>query len=227
MNETPYLQDNELLGQALRLCPPDAIHPMIYETLSDPDFLAALPPSMKEPQTLAKYLEHSSRFANMVDKEKILGAEVHLPPTFHENGSPRRGESGRELNLKILSEDLHIDPAYVLYFRRTQPTEKPKPEYYWTSDYGEVLRGLTQEIQGKKRSFSIVLCSTLADIAQDGGVMTDINDDNGVAVRRINIGQYDQMRAKFILGQSSPQQPEEAIAGICESHHDGMIKITM
>ncbi len=187
------------LEDAMSLC--KEVHPMVYEMLSDPQFLKTLPASVKHPEVLALYLEHTSRFAE-ADKKKFLKEEVTLAKTQHADGRTRREEKGQRVDIEELRK-MGIDPAYVLYFRRTQPSDTPNPEYYWTNDLDEVMRGLTQEIKKDKRATSVILCSTLDDIARNGGVMTDVNDDNGIAVRTLYTGGYDQQRALAVIHQES------------------------
>jgi len=64
-----------------------------------------------------------------------------------------------------------IDPSKVLFFRITQPTDNPKPEYYWTSDYSEVQKGLTAEISPEQRKTSIILVADLETINGNGGLI--------------------------------------------------------
>lgn len=117
------------------------------------------------------------------------------PANLHQDGRERRHEEGAALSLKKL-HSLGVDPSKVLYYRVTQPSDKPKPEYYWTSDSVEVRRGLDYEL-GKQTETAIVLVSTLEDIAQNGGLILDINDDQGVAVRQVGLGAFDQRKVLF------------------------------
>lgn len=194
------IHQNNALEAALSLCKTD-VHPMVYEMLDDPKLLNALPAHIKQPEVLALYLEHTSRFAE-ADKRKFLKEEVTLPQTQHADGRTRREERGQRVDTEEL-RNMGIDPAYVMYFRVTQPSDTPKPEYYWTSDLTEVKQGLTQEITEDARSKSVILCSTLDDIASDAGVMTDVNDDSGIAVRTLYTGDYDQQRALAVIKQES------------------------
>lgn len=61
-----------------------------------------------------------------------------------------------------------FDPNYVLVFRRTLPSDQPKPEQHWTTDYITAVRGLTQEIPGAHRLYSIVLSTNLAELQRIG-----------------------------------------------------------
>lgn len=194
------IHQNNALEAALSFCSTD-VHPMVYEMLDDPKLLSALPEQIKRPEVLALYLEHTSRFAE-ADKRKFLKEEVTLPRSQHADGRTRREETGQRVDTEELRK-MGIDPAYVLYFRVTQPSDTPNPEYYRTSDLTEVRQGLTQEITEKARSKSVILCSTLEDIASDAGVMTDVNDDNGIAVRTLYTGDYDQQRALAVIRQEA------------------------
>jgi hypothetical protein len=91
-----------------------------------------------------------------------------------------------------------VDPTRVLFFRVTQPSEHPKPELYWTSDFAETKGGLGIEL-GAQASTSVILVSTLEDISHNGGLMDDINDDSGIAVRQIGLNNFDQNDALLIL----------------------------
>ncbi len=174
------------------------INPWIYDMFTEPQFVNHLPERLRNPAILALYLENCSQFADHIHDPEIFGELVELPETQHATGRTRRAEQGN----RILLDQLRmkgINPAYVLYFRASQPSEKPKPEYYWTSDFWETRRGLTQEIPMEQRKTAVTLVSTLEDIAGDGGVMNDINDDQGLAVRRVNLGDYDQKRTLFSI----------------------------
>lgn len=201
----------------MRICKTD-VHPMVYEMLDDPELLNALPAHSRQPEVLALYLEHTSRFAD-ADKSKYLKEEVTITGTLRPDGKTRRDETGQRVDLEELQK-LGLDPRYVLFFRRTQPSESPKPEYYWTSDFGEVQRGLSQEIRGKDRDTSVILCSTLEDIASDAGVMRDINDDNGIAVRTLYTGEYDQQRALSVIRQKTRNSTESVQRSTHQSVQD-------
>ncbi len=179
---------------------PEKIHPMALEIFTDTDFVKCLPDNLKSPEALALYLENCSAFFNLKydGNAGIFGEEISLPESSHHDGRVRRAEEGRQILLDKVRET-GVDPKYVLYFRVTQPIDEPKPEYYWTNDFYETTRGLRQEISEEKRKTSIILCSTLEDIERDGGLIEDINDDQGIAVRRINTGSYDQKRCLFTI----------------------------
>ena len=142
-----------------------------------------------------------SKFQNIITPERqkrwdgdmsgLFGDKIHIAETTHANGKIRRAESDYKINVEYLKTQ-GIDPSQVLFFRVTQPTDKPKPEYYWTSDYFETQKGLTREISSKQRKTSIILVSSLDVINSNGGLIQDINDDNGLAVRQIGTGDFDQ-----------------------------------
>lgn len=87
-----------------------------------------------------------------------------------------------------------VDPEKVLMFRVTQPGG-PKPEYYWTTDFMEARGSLALELGEAQRKTSIILVDTLLSVAENGGLIRDMNDDQGVAVRQIGTAPYDQESA--------------------------------
>ncbi len=92
----------------------------------------------------------------------------------------------------------------MLFYRRTQLGQAEKPELYWTSDFREVLSGLTAEISGELRKSSIVLACDIAALDQiGGGLIQDINDDGGVSVRMIEPNAMDQNVALFAVQNPS------------------------
>ena len=124
---------------------------------------------------------------------------VELPAGHgtYRDGKPRRAESGDGLSLERLRES-GIDPTKVLLFRVTQPSDEPMPELYWTTDFMEVRGGLSVELS-EQRDTSVILIDTLDSVAKNGGVMRDINDDSGVAVRQLGLGGYDQAGAMGVI----------------------------
>jgi hypothetical protein len=84
-------------------------------------------------------------------------------------------------------------------FRVTQPSTTPKPEYYWTSDYFEVTRGLHAEISIEDRTNSVILVSSLEDINKNNGLMVDIDGESGLTVRQIGFEPYDQKNCLAII----------------------------
>jgi hypothetical protein len=70
---------------------------------------------------------------------------------------------------KYLShESSDYDPSHVLLFRRSLPSDIPKPEAHWTGDYISARNGLHREIPGEHRLYTIILCSTLETLSQAG-----------------------------------------------------------
>jgi len=124
----------------------------------------------------------------------LLGEEVNISETAHEDGRTRRAESGQRVNVEYLRSQ-GIDPSKVLFFRITQDSDTPKPEYYWTSDYGETQRGLRVEVSPEKRKTAVILVADLETINQNDGLIQDMNDDEGLAVRQIGTGNFDQRKA--------------------------------
>jgi hypothetical protein len=178
------------------------IHPLIYDMFADKNFVASIPEKIKhDPRTLGNWLKNSTLFTKIRHSADIIGPVITIPETQYTDGKKRKEESGPELLLNKIKR-LGVDPANVLYFRRTQPTENTSnPEHYWTSDYWETVSGLQQEIKGEKRENSVILCSTLEDIGSDSNLILDINDDEGLALRRVNPSVYDQKRILFKIEQ--------------------------
>lgn len=182
----------------------ESINPMICEALEDERLFRALPESIKNSdQLLAELLLHSGKFDSLVSQERhttngLFGEDCAISKTTHADGRVRRAESGKKINVDYL-KTVGIDPAKVLFFRTTQPSVTPKPEYYWTSDFLETQRGLQQEIAGEKRKTAVTLVANLEIINQNGGLIEDINDDQGLSVRQINENGFDQNQAIAIL----------------------------
>lgn len=124
---------------------------------------------------------------------------VELPTGHgsHRDGRPRRAESGDRLDFERL-RNYGVDPTKVLIFRVTQPSDEPVPELYWTTDFMEVRGGLSVEL-GKQRKTAVILIDTLDSVARNGGLMRDVNDDSGVAVRQIGLEGYDQSDAIGVI----------------------------
>jgi len=171
-------------------------------------FFYALPETIRNnDQSLADLLVNMSRFQEIIYSERnkrhdgdlsgLFGNEINLPESVHFNGRIRRAESGNRINIDYL-KSIGIDPSKVLFFRVTQPpvnTTSQKPEYYWTSDYFEVCRGLQSEISPDQRENAIILVAGIDKINLNGGLIQDVNDDNGLAVRQIGQANFDQSTA--------------------------------
>lgn len=175
------------------------INPLTIKYFHDPNLFRALSQEMQSGnQLLLEYIMNVGKFNDLIntgDISGLLGEEVHLPESKHSDGRVRRAEDGYKINLDHL-RSVGIDPTKVLFFRVTQPMgEQPKPEYYWTSDYYETLKGLTREIPPSQRKTAIILVADLQTINENGGLIQDINDDNGIAVRQIGLGSFDQKKA--------------------------------
>lgn len=54
-----------------------------------------------------------------------------------------------------------VDEKYVLFYRRTQRSDNPKPEAYWTYDYSVALRGLRQEHPEAYKKTTVILATNL------------------------------------------------------------------
>lgn len=180
----------------------EGMSPFALECFKDPDLYGALPELIKsDREALKQLMMNMAKFNSLIhverkkrwsgDQSGLLAEEITLDETQHADGRKRRSEAGYRIHVEYLRSQ-GIDPKKVLFFRTTQPSDTPKPEYYWTSDYFETRRGLRQEIPTEQRRQSITLVADLETIAQNGGLITDINDDSGLAVRQIGTGPFDQ-----------------------------------
>jgi hypothetical protein len=145
-----------------------------------------------------EFVEHTYRFHQLRTDGGVLGEYVEIPEgpdNLLRDGSLRRHEKGSKLELDRVRA-AGVDPAKVLFYRVTQPRETPAPEYYWTSDSNEVRRGLTHEL-GTSAQTAIVLAASLETIAQNGGLIEDVNEDEGLPLRQIGLGPFDQNEALF------------------------------
>lgn len=176
----------------------------------DPDAIAALPEEVRNSdEKIAELIVNCEKFARSISSERkkrwdgkhgLLGEEVVIPETIHHDGRKRRAEYGYKIHVEYL-KSIGIDPSKVLFFRITQPSDTPKPEYYWTSDYNETRQGLTAEIPSSQRERAIILIADLETINTNEGLIQDINDDQGLAVRQIGTGPFDQTMS---MGTLSP-----------------------
>ena len=64
---------------------------------------------------------------------------------------------------KFIRQDETADPKYTLMFRRTTLDQQPKPEVFWTNEYGVVYNGLKKEIpaHSEYRILSRIFVTTL------------------------------------------------------------------
>lgn len=176
----------------------------------DPDAIACLPEEIRNSdEKLAALMVNCEKFARSISSERkkrwggdfgLFREEVIIPETIHHNGRTRRSEQGYRIDVEYL-RSIGVDPSKVLFFRITQPSDTPKQEYYWTSDYRETKQGLTAEIPVSQRSSAVILVADLDTINSNGGLIQDINDDQGLAVRQIGVGPFDQ---KLVTGKLAP-----------------------
>src|SRR3989344_2287990 len=179
----------------------------VERMLMNKDFFEGIPDVLRnDRQRLLQYITNSSRFDDLIhvarerawsgDSTGLLGKDVEIQDVVGRGGKERRKEMGLTLNLEYL-RSIDIDPSKVLFFRRTDPAETdPRPERYWTSDYGEVLSGLTAEIGYPRRANTVVLVADLQTIEAVGrGLIQDINDDSGISVCQITNNPFDQRQA--------------------------------
>jgi hypothetical protein len=195
-------------------------NPFIIEYFQDPNLFPALPEEIRNSEErLTEIVQNTSRFADLIHKERkkrwsgdltgLLAEEVQIPETERADGRTRHAEDGYRVNVDYL-RSIDIDPSKVLFFRLTQPSDEPKPEYYWTSDYFEVLRDLSAEVSGKQRESAVILVADLETVNENKGLIQDMNDDQGLAVRQIGNGPFDQKRtiARFKPDQDLYDEPD-------------------
>ncbi len=123
------------------------ISPIIQEQFEDGDLSKALGEKFSSTE-IREFIKNSSLFLDFRASEKaliMLGDNVTIPESIGANGTIRRSETGQRVLISVLESE-GIDPSKVLMFRVTQPSELPKPEYYWTSAYFEAVNGLNEEI---------------------------------------------------------------------------------
>lgn len=156
------------------------------------------------------YFVATTKFWNSIVEERkkrntgvtdgLFGEEITTQQISHADGTDRTQESGYKVNLEYL-ERIGIDPDKVLYFRLTQPSDgiEAKPELYWTSDYFETIKGLQAEIPETQRKTAVILISSLAEIAKNGGIIQDGNDDLGLAIRQVGNENFDQSKSLGII----------------------------
>lgn len=174
------------------------LHPMTREIFETKLFIEHLPSQLRENiDELASFAEHSSRLQELLYDQRIYGETL----TLSRHGSHDRIHPDDEGQRVLLDElrKLGCDPKHVLIFRVTQPSDAPKPEGFWTTDFFETQRGLTREISPEDRMRSVTLVSTLATVSGDTGVIRDINDDGGLAVRQIEMKPFDQKQALAVI----------------------------
>ena len=201
----------KIAGSVLSLQSKDlSPNPIVDQYFEDPNLFGALPDEIRESdEKLEEVIYNCGKFHDILHKEQskryakdtsgLFGDKVFTRELEDPNGRGRIAEEGFKLNVSYLNS-LGIDPEKVLFFRRTQPSgDAPKPEYYWTSDYSEALKGLTAEITGERRKTSVILVATLNTINQNEGLIQDINDDSGISVRQIGIEPFDQSKALAIV----------------------------
>ncbi|PKL36734.1 hypothetical protein CVV38_02425 [Candidatus Peregrinibacteria bacterium HGW-Peregrinibacteria-1] len=96
------------------------------------------------------------------------------------------------INTSRYDSGQECDPNYVLFFRRTLPSNTPKHEERWTNQIFTVLNGLRREIPfGPHRYHSIILCDSLAHLISNGEKNGETNafTDGEIVV---NFPNYDQ-----------------------------------
>lgn len=169
-----------------------SVHPFVYEYFTDPKFFNSLPSLIRQnPIAMLRLLNANSKFYEVVNDPRLYNKEVKISANTHQDGRQRMFEQGPKVNLDYLVSK-GINPAHVLVFRVTQPSAVAKPEYYWTTDFYEIQKGLRREISEEKRRSAVLLISNLETIARNGGLIRDINDDNGLSVRQINNTPFNQ-----------------------------------
>ena len=93
---------------------------------------------------------------------------------------------------KYANGDQDYDPKYVFFFRRTLPSNTPKPEERWTNEFIQVRNGLRVEIpEGPHRLHSIIVCDSLTHLLEGGEKEGETNPfTDGEIV--VNAPRYDQ-----------------------------------
>lgn len=174
------------------------LHPAMERLFEKKAFFEALPNDLRnDAERLAQYAEHGSRLMELLHDERVYGEWLSLPRTG-KDGRVHAPTEGQRVNLNVLRE-LGCDPEFVLAFRVTEQSDTPKPEPFWTTDYFETQRGLHQEIPEEQRAKAVTLMSDLATLAGEAGLVRDINDDSGLAIRQIDMKPFNQKQALAIL----------------------------
>lgn len=202
----PFLSDGELLSSTKEHLAADGelVNDWFFNQLDDTRFLNGLQAYCETIGTqVMDYFRHSNRFAGLDRRDGLFDRNKMVtlpegPENLKQDGTSRRSEEGHPMDFDYIHAE-GIDPERVLYFRATQPMQnEPKPEYYWTSDLREVKNGLGVEL-GSQASTAIILVSTLKTISHNCGLIEDVNDDSGVAVRQIGLEPFDQRDAMFTI----------------------------
>ncbi len=180
------------------------LDPRVAMYFEDAKLFEALVSAGMNETNLKEIIKNSSAFNDLKRNAGFFSGEATIddPASLHQNGVRRRSETGAIINLDYIREK-GIDPSKVLFFRRTQPSDSPKPEYFWTTDFFETVSGLQVEIPEPQRQTSVILISDMLTISGSKGLMTDINDDQGLAVRQIGLEPFDQTKAIARIPSSS------------------------
>lgn len=202
-SQQPVMGMDSILAELIR--GGENVNPALIDRLDDERLLLGLADLAKTSEiSAAEYVWHSNRYSNinrfgpLFDRSRPVTIAASKDNLLF-NGSARREETGYLLDLDyVVAQD--IDPNLVLYFRVTQLSGEPKPEYYWTSDFSETKNGLRKEL-GASADTAVILVSTLGEIAKNGGLISDVNDDNGIAVRQVSLATFDQSNALLILNR--------------------------
>lgn len=177
------------------------------DAFRDPDFYYGLEKLCKgNKERMYDYYKNTSAFHSILSHERerkdglgLFGEVVEAPDVAHADGKKRRREEGRIMNTEFLNTR-GIDANFILFFRLTEDSSTPKPEYYWTSDYSQAQRGLHAEISREQRERSVILVSNLALINNNRGLIEDINDDNGLSVRQLGTQSFPESSVLIRLG---------------------------
>lgn len=183
----------------------EPLDPFILEYFEDENLFNAL--ADRTDEEIAEFIKHTGKFAELIWQQRqkntgLFGEEIIIPGTDRPDRKKRRKESGQKINLEFMKQN-GIDPSKILFFRITQPSEIPKSELYWTSDYWETQKGLSAEISTEKRRQAITLVLDLETINKNGGLIMDKNDDAGISVRQIELKTFDQ---KLAIGKIEPKK---------------------
>ena len=161
-----------------------------------------VPPDSPLHSVVSKWREHvrsDGEFPCLRDKDFVNAFVTAVPDTneqisYVENTSQYlRGESG-------------FDANKVLLFRRSLPSTEPKPEKFWTSDFVIATNGLRYEIPDKHRLFTVILCSSLADVLSDGGLSESYSGAASDGEIKVDTSSYDQKRCICVYRPGGQQQ---------------------
>jgi hypothetical protein len=131
-----------------------------------------------------------------------------------------RGRYAEETSAFLSGKEGEADPKYVLFYRRTLPSDpgEPKPEAHWTSDYITARNGLRLEIPHLHRLHTVILCASLAELLKDGGYDEANSAQSDGEIKIISPG-FDQSRCICII---KPQKEQQELSAHLDSNKDAL-----